>query len=95
MRRSKRTLHVEAINTLLNNEIISVIKNHDWDLLEEVARLAAKDAPLDMAATDPAMFITLRNAITRFHVKGWSHMTPERVRLIAESFAEKPLLRMA
>jgi hypothetical protein len=52
-------------------------------MLEEIARIAAADAPLDLAATDPGLFVTLRNAITRFHLKGWTLMTPERVRDVA------------
>jgi hypothetical protein len=83
MARSKRALSVEAIDALIRGATVSVAKRHDWELLEEIARIAQMDAPTDMAVTDPAMFVMLRNAITRFHLKGWSRMTPERVRSVA------------
>jgi len=51
----------------------------DWELLREVARLAQQDAQLDLASTDTALFSSWRAAVTRYHLKGWTHMTPERV----------------
>jgi predicted ATPase len=51
----------------------------DWELLREVARLAQQDAPLVLSSTDPALFATWRAAVTKYHLKGWSQMTPERV----------------
>lgn len=83
MVRSKRTLRVEAINALIRNQVAAVAKSRDWELLEDIAKLAKDDAPLDLAMTDPSMFIALRNAITRFHLGGWSNMTPDRVRAVA------------
>ncbi len=89
MARSKRTLRVEAMDALVHDATVSVAKRRDWELLEEIARIVQADAPVDMAVTDPAMFITLRNAITRFHLKGWTRMTPERVRSIATRAGQK------
>jgi hypothetical protein len=83
MMRSKRTLRVEALDALIRGRVAAVFKARDWDLLEEIARLAQADAPTALAAEDPAMFATLRQAITRFHLRGWSEMTPERVREVA------------
>lgn len=87
MTRSRRTLRVQAQKSLIEGSVASVAKSRDWELLEEIARIAHEDAPLDMAAVDPAMYATLRNAITRFHLKGWSEMTPERVREVAAKAA--------
>jgi hypothetical protein len=84
MSRSRRSLHVEARDALIGDRIAAVAKARDWELLEEIARLVEADAPIDMAASDPAMFSTLRRAITRFHLKGWSAMTAERVRRVAQ-----------
>lgn len=81
--RTKRDMTVEAIDALIRNRIVAVAKQRDWELLEEIARIAEADAPVDLAATDPTMYITLRNAITQFHLVGWTLMTPERVRLVA------------
>jgi hypothetical protein len=90
MTRSKRALKVDALDALVRGRIAAVVKARDWELLEEIARLAQADAPLELAATDPAMFATLRHAITRFHLRGWSAMTPERVRRIAGEAATAP-----
>lgn len=78
-----RTLHVEALDALLHGRIAAVARSCDWALLEEIARLVEEDAPLDLAVTDPARFVALRNAVTRFHLAGWSHMTAARVRAVA------------
>lgn len=81
--RSKRSLRVEAINILINRKVAFVAKERDWELLEEVARIAQDDAPVDLAATDPSLFIALRNAITSYHLAGWTNMTPARVRAVS------------
>ena len=86
MTRSARARYAEALDILLHGRIAKVVKERDWELLEEVARLAHGDAPpdtvsgaRDLAATDPALFESWRNAVTRFHKAGWTHMTPQRV----------------
>jgi hypothetical protein len=70
---------MEAQDVLLAGRMPAVIKAKDWELLREVARLAEEDAPIELAATDPALYRALRDAITRFHLGGWSAMTPNRV----------------
>ena len=79
MKRTARTLHVEALDALLRGRMAEVAVARDWELLREIARLAQQDAPLPLAATDPALFATWRAAVTKYHLKGWTHMTPERV----------------
>ncbi len=89
MTRSRRTLRVDALDALLRIRMASVFLERDWELLEEIARLAQEDAPPDMAVTDPAMFATLRRAVTRYHIRGWGNMTPERVREVATRDTER------
>ncbi len=81
--RSKRSLRVEAQDALVRGTMATVFRARDWELLEAIAATVEADAPIEMAATDPAMYVTLRAAITRFHLKGWSNMTAERVRQVA------------
>ena len=76
---NSRALHVAALDALLKGEMAKVAHARDFALLKEVARLAQQDAPLDLAVTDPALFASWRAAVTRFHIAGWTHMTPERV----------------
>jgi hypothetical protein len=52
----------------------------DWDLLEEVARLATEDASPDLAVTDSSLFVTWREAVTKYHLKGWSNARSEAQR---------------
>jgi hypothetical protein len=80
--RTARTLHVEALDALLKGRMAEIAVARDWELLREVARLAQQDAPLDLASTDPALYETWRAAVTKFHLKGWTHMTPERVDVV-------------
>jgi hypothetical protein len=84
MTRSKRTLRVEAQDFVIRGGVVAVVKARDWELLEEVARIVEANVPAAMAAADPAMYVTLRAAITRYHLKGWSHMTAARVRQVAD-----------
>jgi hypothetical protein len=79
MTRTAPTLHVEALDVLLRGRVAEVAVARDWELLREVARLAQEDAPFDLAATDPALFTTWRAAVTKYHLMGFTHMTPQRV----------------
>ena len=79
MNRTVRTLYVDALDALLKGRMADIAVARDWELLREVARLAQQDAPLELAATDPALYESWRAAVTRYHLKGWTHMTPERV----------------
>ncbi len=85
MDRSIRTLRVEALDALIRGKTASVAKSGDWELLEEIARIVQEDASLDLAAADPSRFIAIRDAVTRFHLAGWTNMTPERVRAVARN----------
>ena len=84
MTRTARTLHVDALDVLLRGRMAEIAVARDWELLREVARLAQHDAPVVLASTDPALFATWRAAVTKYHLKGWTHMTPERVDAVAE-----------
>lgn len=83
-KRTVRTLYVEALDVLLQGRMAEAAVARDWELLREVARLAHEDAPLELSASDPALFATWRAAVTKYHLKGWTHMTPERVDQVRE-----------
>jgi hypothetical protein len=87
--RTARTLHVEALDILLRGRMAEVAVARDWELLHEVARLAQGDAPTVLASTDPALFATWRAAVTRYQLKGWTHMTPERVDAVAKQAEQR------
>src|SRR5258708_9403401 len=77
--RTARSLYVAALDALWKGRRADIAVARDWELLREVARLAQEDAPLELASTDPGLYETWRAAVTRYHLKGWTHMTPERV----------------
>lgn len=89
MTRTARTLYVEALDVLLKGRMAEIAVARDWELLREVASLADQDAPLSLASTDPALFITWRSAVTKYHLKGWTHMTPERVDAIRDTQCDR------
>ena len=89
MERDSRTKYVEALDVLLKGEMARIFIERDFELLEEVARIAQMDAPKDLAVTDPALYVTLRAAITHYHLAGWTMMTPEKVVNCAESYTGK------
>ncbi len=91
MTRTGRTLYVEALDVLLTGRMAEVAVDRDWELLEEVARLATEDAPTDLAVTNSSLFVTWRAAVTKYHLKGWSNMTPERVRQVRDRAKERPM----
>jgi predicted ATPase len=92
MTRTARTLHVEALDALLNGRMAKIAVARDWELLREVARLAQQDAPLELSSTDPALFATWRAAVTKFHLKGWTNMTPEQVDAVREKAMKRKQL---
>lgn len=79
-----RTLYVNALDALLKDEIAKVAQARNFTLLKEIARLAKQDAPVDLAATDPSLYMSWRAAVTRYHLSGWTEMTPERVSKIMQ-----------
>ncbi len=76
---NERDLHAEALDALLSGQVARTVKARVWELVCEVVRLAQQDAPLDLAFADPDLFRRWRESVTRFHLGGWSNMTPERV----------------
>lgn len=86
--RSKRELRVSALTTLMQGRMAAVVKARDWELLKEVSKLARDDAPADLAVTDPALFQSWRAAVTRYHLRGWTNMTPERVERLSTRLME-------
>jgi hypothetical protein len=92
--RTARTLYVEALDALLQGRMAEIAVARDWELLREVARLAHQDAPLELSATDPALFASWRAAVTKYHLKGWTHMTPARVDAVSEKARKRNEARL-
>ena len=69
----------EALDCLLAGRMADVAVARDWELLREIARLAEDGPPVGLASSDAKLFERWRAAVTDFHLKGWSQMTPQRV----------------
>lgn len=79
-----RTLYVNALDALLKGNIAKVALSRDFVLLNEIARLAEQDAPVDLAVTDPSLYVSWRKAVTQYHLSGWTEMTPDRVSKVTQ-----------
>ena len=93
--RTARTIYVEALDALLKGKMPEIAVSRDWELLREVARLAQEDAPPILSSTDPALFAAWRAAVTKYHLKGWTHMTPERIDVICARLQQQKAPRVA
>lgn len=80
----RSTLYADALDKLLAGDMAKVAYARDYRLLAEIARLAQYDAPVDFAVTDRALYAAWRNAVTQYHLRGWSHMTAQRVVAVAK-----------
>jgi hypothetical protein len=79
MTRTARTLRIEAEEALIRGRVFRVMADRDWELLVRIARMAREDADTAMARTDPARLRLLREGVTRYHLKGLTHMTLESI----------------
>ena len=79
MKRSARELYVDATEALFQQQMAKLVNEREWELLREVARMAQQDAPLALAMTDPALFRLWRESVTKYHLAGWTNMTPGRI----------------
>ena len=82
-------MYVRALDVLLHGKMAKLVVERDFELLAEVSKLAQQDAPYELAVTDPALYASWRAAVTRFHVAGWTQMTPERVLQVANALRTK------
>ncbi len=46
------------------------LKERRWAELAALVRFARRDVPPDLAQTDPALYRTLREQVTRFYLRG-------------------------
>ena len=56
------------------------MKAHKWGDLLILAEYAAKDAPPELAQTDPALYRLLRQQITEYRIRGWHLLNPVKLR---------------
>lgn len=80
-----RQRELAARHLLAHPEQIPVrLKQRKWDELAALVDFAAKDAPPDLAQTDPALYRFLRQQITEFRIRGWSCLSLRTLQKLAE-----------
>ena len=83
---SARQRELVARHLLGHPEQIPVyLKRRQWEELAALVEFAAKDAPLGLTHTDPALYRLLRQQITEFRIRGWSCLSLEALRELASS----------
>lgn len=76
-----------------NLAIPRALQQKRWDMLAAAADIAWTDVDKRLALTDPALYCTLREAITIFHLKGWGALDRHVLRQKAGWSAERPEMR--
>lgn len=60
-------------------EVDVYLKQRRWAEVAALVRYARRDVPVELAATDPALFRTLREQITRFFLRGGDMLSLEKL----------------
>jgi len=63
-----------------------------WAELAAVVRFAKRDAPVEMAQTDPALYRQLREQITRFYLRGGDVFSLVQLERLARDRRQRPSL---
>lgn len=81
-----RNQEITAQNLLTRPDgIARALKEHRWADVGIAVEFAEADLPKDLAITDPALYRTLRDAITRFYLRGGGALNLEKLRNLANS----------
>ena len=67
------------------DELGVYLKEKRWAEVVAVVRYAKRDVPPELAATDPALYRTLREGITRFFLRGGGVLNLEKLEALAAS----------
>lgn len=59
------------------------LKEKRWAEVAAVVRYARRDVPPDLAATDPALYRTLREGVTRFFLRGGGALNLAKLEALA------------
>jgi hypothetical protein len=75
-----------ARHLLAHPELIAVyLKQRQWEALVALVEFAAKDAPLSLVHTDPALYRLLRQQITDFRLRGWTCFNLKKLKELADN----------
>ena len=69
------------------DELGAYVKARRWAELAALVRYVRRDVPVDLAATDPALYRALREGVTRFYLRGGGALNLEKIEALAGSQA--------
>jgi hypothetical protein len=72
------------------DEVFGLLADKNWEALIPFAELVAGDAPEDLVHTDPALYRTLRKAVTEARVRGLVLNTQKLKELAAQAAQKSP-----
>ena len=79
-----------ARQLLEHQELIDVyLKERRWAEVAAVVRFVQRDVPQELAMTDPALFRTLREQITKFFLRGGGVISLEKLEQAAAAAKAK------
>lgn len=83
-----RAAEMNAIHLLTHPEEIGVyLSQKRFSEVADLADYVERDVPHDLAQTDPALYRTLRKAVTELHVRGYGDLNSQVLRsLTPEKF---------
>jgi hypothetical protein len=86
MKMNAREEELIARTLLADQEQIDVyLRDKRWSELAALVRFARRDVPVELAQTDPALYRTLREQITRFFLRGGDVFSLEKLEAKAKA----------
>jgi len=83
---SPREQELIAREMLESPELLGIrLKEKRWADVAALVRYVRRDVPADLAMTDPALYKTLRDQITRFHLRGGGALNLAKLERLAKS----------
>jgi hypothetical protein len=83
---SPREQELVAREMLDRPELLGVrLKEKRWADVAALVRYVQQDVPKNLAMTDPALYKTLRDQITRFHLRGGGALNLAKLEQLAEA----------
>lgn len=86
-----REEELTARHLLEHPDLLGVyLKDKRWAEVAALVRYAKRDVPTELAATDPALYRTLREGVTRFFLRGGGILNVEKLEVLATQQPEEP-----
>lgn len=64
------------------------LKERNWAHVAALVRYVQHDVPPALALTDPALYRTLREGVTQFHLRGGGKLDLEKIEALAKESAQ-------